>query len=103
MVRLGKTYSNLMVDVAPNNAKLRGRIRSILEAATGASEEESDEALRAAGSTKTALVSLATGADAAASAAALDRSHGRVRAAIRSLDDAKRRTDHEVGQGGDRM
>jgi N-acetylmuramic acid 6-phosphate etherase len=103
MVRLGKTYSNLMVDVAPNNAKLRGRIRSILEEATGASETDSAEALRAAGDTKTALVSLATGVDAPTAAAALARSMGRVRAAIEGLDHPGTRKRRKAGQGGGRM
>jgi N-acetylmuramic acid 6-phosphate etherase len=103
MVRLGKTYSNLMVDVAPNNAKLRGRIRSILEAATGASEADCAEALRAAGDTKTALVSLATGVDAAGAAAALGRANGRVRAAIEALGHPGVGTDRKADQGGGRM
>ncbi|MFV2063558.1 MAG: N-acetylmuramic acid 6-phosphate etherase [Chloroflexota bacterium] len=86
MVRLGKTYSNLMVDVARKNAKLRGRVLVILEEATGASVEDCVAALEAAdGDTRTALVSLATGADIAAATAALDASGRRVRAAIAAL------------------
>ena len=36
MVRLGKTYGNLMVDVVASNAKLRNRARSAVAIATGA-------------------------------------------------------------------
>jgi N-acetylmuramic acid 6-phosphate etherase len=59
MVRLGKTFGNLMVDVAPGNEKLRDRGRRIVEAATGASTEDVSAALIAAdGSVKVAVVML---------------------------------------------
>ena len=88
MVRLGKTYSNLMVDVAPTNAKLRGRVLVILEEATGASTEDCAEALGNADSdVRTALVSLLTGADPATSAAALVKASHRIREAIAVLGD----------------
>ena len=45
MVRLGKTYGNLMVDVVASNAKLRNRARSAVVIATGAPEPEVDAAL----------------------------------------------------------
>lgn len=40
MIRLGKVYSNLMVDVQPTNEKLVVRARRIVILATGVSEEE---------------------------------------------------------------
>jgi hypothetical protein len=49
MIRLGKTYGNLMVDVVAGNEKLRDRVRRIVGAATGASSEQVDEALADAG------------------------------------------------------
>jgi N-acetylmuramic acid 6-phosphate etherase len=59
MVRLGKTFGNLMVDVAPGNEKLRDRGRRIVEAATGASSEDASTALEAGeGSVKVAVVML---------------------------------------------
>jgi N-acetylmuramic acid 6-phosphate etherase len=105
MVRLGKTYSNLMVDVAPNNAKLRGRILSILEEVTGADEVACARTLSASGGdTKTALVSLVTGADPLTARVALERSGRRVRAAIDALRDAHEHGDGSwQGQGGDGM
>ena len=36
MIRLGKTFGNLMVDVVATNDKLRARVRRIVAAATGA-------------------------------------------------------------------
>jgi N-acetylmuramic acid 6-phosphate etherase len=59
MVRLGKTFGNLMVDVAPGNEKLRDRGRRIVQEATGADAGRASEALDAAdGSVKTAVVML---------------------------------------------
>lgn len=59
MVRLGKTFGNLMVDVAPGNEKLRDRGRRIVEMATGADSARADAALEQAdGSVKAAVVML---------------------------------------------
>ena len=64
MIRLGKTFGNLMVDLVPSNEKLRARARSIVREAAGVSTEEADEALaRAGGDVKVAVVSLLTGLD----------------------------------------
>ncbi len=61
-VRLGRTFSNLMVDMAAGNAKLRGRSLAILEEATGHPEHECATSLAAAGGElKTALVCLLAG------------------------------------------
>jgi N-acetylmuramic acid 6-phosphate etherase len=59
MIRLGKTFGNLMVDVAATNEKLRARVRRIVGAATGADPGAVDAALAAAdGDAKVAIVSL---------------------------------------------
>jgi N-acetylmuramic acid 6-phosphate etherase len=60
MVRLGHTYGNMMVDMQPTNAKLRGRAAEMLGQASGASEAECAEALDLCGDVKTALVYLLT-------------------------------------------
>lgn len=49
MVRLGKTYGNLMVDVRPKSAKLRDRAKRIVMHITGISEEKAAELLEASG------------------------------------------------------
>ncbi|WP_052669792.1 N-acetylmuramic acid 6-phosphate etherase [Nitriliruptor alkaliphilus] len=86
MVRLGKTYSNLMVDVAPSNAKLRGRVLSILMEATGRSRDDCAERLRDAdGDTKAALVSLLTDADVGEARRSLAAADGSVRGALGRL------------------
>ena len=58
MVRLGKTYSNLMVDVMATNDKLRARIVRMLVQASGRSQSECRQALQEAGTPRGALVSL---------------------------------------------
>jgi N-acetylmuramic acid 6-phosphate etherase len=59
MVRTGRTWSNLMVDLVPSNAKLRGRVVRLLTQATGEDEATCERALTdAALEPKTALVSL---------------------------------------------
>lgn len=58
MVRLGKVYSNLMVDVLPTNEKLRGRVLRMLAQASGAEMEHCQEVLHAAGAARPALVCL---------------------------------------------
>ncbi|RCW40209.1 N-acetylmuramic acid 6-phosphate etherase [Halopolyspora algeriensis] len=87
MIRLGRTYSNLMVSMVATNAKLRGRTLSILQEATGASERDCQRALaEAGGELKVALVHLLSGADVERASAALDRADGHVREALRSLE-----------------
>jgi N-acetylmuramic acid 6-phosphate etherase len=83
MVRLGRTYSNLMIDVAPNNAKLRARQVAILETATGADEGTCAAILGSAdGNLRVALVSLLLGLDPAEARTELAAADGDVRAAV---------------------
>ncbi|MFC9458541.1 N-acetylmuramic acid 6-phosphate etherase [Streptomyces sp. NPDC056983] len=87
MVALGRTYSNLMVDVTATNGKLRGRLITILVEATGLDEETCAAALAASGGElKTALVGLLASCSPRQARAALADSGGRVRAALRLLD-----------------
>ena len=84
MIRLGKTFGNLMVDVVASNAKLRARARRTVTLATGAPEDEVDAALAAAGGdAKVAIVSLLAGLDAESARSRLEAAGGVVR---RSLD-----------------
>ncbi|MGH3071681.1 MAG: N-acetylmuramic acid 6-phosphate etherase [Gaiellaceae bacterium] len=86
MVRLGRTYGNLMVDVVTANEKLRARARRTVELATGVPGAEAEGALAAAdGDAKVAIVSLLAGVDAAAARQRLDAAGGAVR---RALEDA---------------
>ena len=59
MIRLGKTYSNLMVDVQPTNVKLRQRARRIVAEAAGLSLEQATKILQDCdGEVKTAIVAV---------------------------------------------
>ena len=49
MVRLGKTYGNLMVDVVATNEKLRARVRRIVATATGEPDERGRRGARRGG------------------------------------------------------
>ncbi|WP_293773420.1 N-acetylmuramic acid 6-phosphate etherase [uncultured Corynebacterium sp.] len=83
MVRLGKTYSNLMVDVAPTNSKLVDRAARIVVEATGAERAVAEDALaRCGGHAKTAIVMVLCDVDADAARAKLDAAHGKVRDAL---------------------
>ncbi len=83
MIRLGKTFGNLMVDVVASNAKLRGRARRAVALATGAGDSQVDEALEAAGGeVKVAIVSLLADVDAAEARSRLDAAGGVVREAL---------------------
>jgi N-acetylmuramic acid 6-phosphate etherase len=85
MIRLGKTYGDLMVDVVATNAKLRARVRRIVAEASGASPERVETALDAAdGDARVAIVSLAAGVDAATSRQRLRAAGGSVRKALGS-------------------
>jgi N-acetylmuramic acid 6-phosphate etherase len=65
MIRIGKTYGNLMVDVAPANAKLGERVRRIVATATSASPVDVDAALAdSGGDARVAIVSLLAQVDA---------------------------------------
>ena len=48
MIKLGKTYGNLMVDVQTGSEKLKDRARRILSIVTGISYDEADALLRSA-------------------------------------------------------
>lgn len=64
MIRLGKVYGNLMVDVRPTNAKLRRRAVRILQEAAGVDAATALHTLKTTGyEVKPALVMLLTGCD----------------------------------------
>ena len=83
MVRLGKVYGNLMVDVRATNVKLEGRAVRLVRHATGADEAVAREALiESAGSVKVAIVKLLLGVSADEAAARLEAQNGHARAAL---------------------
>jgi len=85
MVRLGKVYSNLMVDVQPTNSKLRARAVRILKVAAGVEETQARALLEASGwEVKTALVMALAGVEAEEARRRLAAAKGHVRRAVES-------------------
>ncbi|MFC3998818.1 N-acetylmuramic acid 6-phosphate etherase [Nocardiopsis sediminis] len=83
MIRLGKTYGNLMVDLRSTNEKLRVRSRRIVSLATGAPEPEIEKALAATGGeVKDAILMILAGVGAADAAELLAEAQGHLRAAL---------------------
>ena len=80
MIRLGKVYGNLMVDVRATNEKLRNRARSIVMTVTGVDPDTAGAALEACGgSCKTAIVMLLLHVDRKEAEARLEAASGRIR------------------------
>jgi N-acetylmuramic acid 6-phosphate etherase len=83
MVRLGRTYSNLMAGMSGTNAKPRQRQVTILREATGAGEEACRaELARCDGDLRLALLCLLSGLEPKAAAGALTGAGGSVRGAL---------------------
>ena len=83
MIKLGKVYGNLMVDVKPSNEKLVRRCVTIVCEATGVGEDEAVAALEKCGYVcKQAIVMLLRGVDAPRAAEMLNAAGGRVAAAL---------------------
>ena len=80
MIRLGKTYGNLMVNVQSTNSKLRDRARRIVMQATGLNETEAADLLAASdGEVKTAIVAALLGVDPGDARQRLDQAGGVIR------------------------
>ena len=87
MVRLGKVYENMMVDLKLTNAKLVERSRRIVMLATECTYDEAERTLAEAdGHVKTALVMRLAGVDAATAKERLEAADGFVRAAVAGTD-----------------
>ncbi|GAA0471638.1 N-acetylmuramic acid 6-phosphate etherase [Alkalibacillus silvisoli] len=83
MVKLGKVYENLMVDVQASNYKLMNRARRIIMDLTDVSYDEADRVLAATDNqVKPALVMLKSGVNYEEAKKAITKSDGYVREAI---------------------
>jgi N-acetylmuramic acid 6-phosphate etherase len=89
MVRLGKTYGNLMVDLRATNSKLRARTNRIVRTLTGLSVQEANALLqRCGGELKTALVVQQSNLTPDEARARLQASGGQVRKALEKSSEA---------------
>jgi len=83
MIRLGKTYGNLMVDLRASNSKLADRARRIVRAVTNLSDKESERLLRESdGEVKTAIVRHYTGYSPVEARRLLQEARGHLRTAL---------------------
>jgi N-acetylmuramic acid 6-phosphate etherase len=83
MVRLGKVYGNLMVDLRPTSAKLRDRSRRIVQQAARVSKQRAERLLAAAGGeAKTAILMSELGGSAREARARLRAAGGHLRQAL---------------------
>lgn len=86
MVKLGKVYGNLMVDVQATNEKLRTRSLNIIRDVTGVDKETATRTYRAAsGNVKVAIVMLLADVSEEVATKSLDANGGRIRQALEQL------------------
>lgn len=79
MIKLGKVYGNLMVDVKPSNEKLIRRCVTIVCSAAECTEAEATKALEACSyRPKVAIVMVLRGVDAETACAMLQKAEGRI-------------------------
>ena len=99
MVRMGRTWSNLMVTLVATNDKLRERSVRILVEATGSDAEVCRAALDdAGGELRVALVAMLSGAGTHEAAAALEGGDGHVAVALETLRDSDPAARQGAGQ-----
>lgn len=83
MIRLGKVYENMMIDLQMTNEKLKERAKRVVMTITGATYESAAEYLtKAGGHVKTALVMMKAGVSKQEAQERLGKADGFVRAAI---------------------
>ena len=98
MIRIGKTYGNLMVDVQTGSEKLKDRARRIITIVTGLEYDEADKLLRRARwNVKAAIVMQKAGLSHPQALTRLRRAHNFVRDAIG--EDAEVRLKELLGSG----
>ena len=84
MIRLGKVYGNLMVDLQPTNEKLVRRCQRFVMQATGASEEQAETALESVHyRCKEAIVVILCGVTPEEASALLEKAEGRIADVLR--------------------
>lgn len=83
MIRLGKTYGNLMVDLKATNQKLKVRAARIVAQVSGHGKTDAEEILsRSGGDTKVAIVMLVAGVNAEEATSMLEEHEGDLRSTL---------------------
>lgn len=84
MIKMGKTYNNLMVDVRPINRKLKKRVLDIITIATGKSEILASRALdKGKGNAKVAILMLTLNLNATVAFSLLNKHNGYLKKAVK--------------------
>ena len=84
MIKLGKTYKNLMIDVKPINSKLTKRVLDIITLATSVEEDVAKQALHEAeGNAKAAILMLTLDITVTAACALLKKHNGYLKRAVK--------------------
>lgn len=95
MIKYGKVYKNLMVDVQPTNEKLIERAKHIISESSGCAYEEAARYLQESGSNvKIAICMALTGLSRSECETILHESMGNISKAIRSITEGKQ---HSAG------
>ena len=85
MIRVGKSYQNLMVDLQMTNKKLERRGVNIIKEATGVDDEEAKKYIgKAKGSVKIAIIMILTNCEYEDAIKRLEKADGKVRIAIKN-------------------
>ena len=85
MIRLGKCYQNLMVDVQATNQKLKARAIRIVMQATDCDQTTAEQTLHTTnGNAKLAIMMLLSGLDKAQAETVLAQNQGRLQSALAS-------------------
>lgn len=104
MVRLGKTYGNLMVDLRPTNEKLRDRAVRIVARITEASYDGARHALEASDwRVKVACAMIIGNVDAHEAARRVSQHEGRLRPALESFRTESQSSAHAVSHSWQRL
>lgn len=91
MVKIGKTYGNLMVDLKATNTKLRRRAERLVQLATQCSEDEARSALEASGyRAKVAIVMIIGQVSAQEAESLLEKNQGFVSQALEEAKSLRR-------------
>ncbi|KOF56467.1 MULTISPECIES: N-acetylmuramic acid 6-phosphate etherase [Clostridium] len=86
MIKIGNTYSNLMVNVRPINEKLRERVKKIVKLATNADDLVIDKIVKECNyNAKVAIVTIMMGEDVPKACELLKKFQGNISKAIKSL------------------
>lgn len=87
MIKMGKVYENLMIDVQPTNKKLVSRAQNIIYEITGIGGEEAQEYIDRFGGVKKALFAILSGIeDKELVEKYLDKSKGHIRNALKEVN-----------------